>query len=279
MLAYWRFLRSAVLFFVILFVFPVSLRFALWLFEEPVPIRHSYDTAVADMTSTGLLPLPKDHPSARVLIMSVPTSGEKGKFLSHHWVVLKNKHAQSWSRYEVLGFSSRDQNGEQNGKWLDNEPTKDRYSADARWFGRRPTVLADAEGALAEAIIPKIEAAINNYEAMAGHYRAWPGPNSNTFVAVILRAAPELGATLPPTAIGKDFRPGPYLGLTDSRTGVEANLWGALGVKIGWIEGAEVNLFGLVAGLDLRKPAVKLPGFGRIGLEDGILGAVRQIGM
>jgi hypothetical protein len=28
----------------------------------------------------------------------------------------------------------------------------------------------------------------------------------------------------------------------------------------------EVNLLGLVAGLDLRHPGVKLPGFGRIGL-------------
>jgi hypothetical protein len=35
------------------------------------------------------------------------------------------------------------------------------------------------------------------------------------------------------------------------------------------VEGIEVNFLGLVAGLDLRHPAVKLPGFGRIGLDDG----------
>jgi hypothetical protein len=40
-----------------------------------------------------------------------------------------------------------------------------------------------------------------------------------------------------------------------------------LGVKLGWVEGIEVNVLGLVAGLDLRRPAVKLPGFGRIGFE------------
>jgi len=33
------------------------------------------------------------------------------------------------------------------------------------------------------------------------------------------------------------------------------------------VEGIEVNFLGLVAGLDLRRPAVKLPGFGRIGFE------------
>jgi cytosine/uracil/thiamine/allantoin permease len=38
-----------------------------------------------------------------------------------------------------------------------------------------------------------------------GDYNAWPGPNSNTFVATILAAVPEIGVTLPATAIGKDF--------------------------------------------------------------------------
>ena len=38
-------------------------------------------------------------------------------------------------------------------------------------------------------------------------------------------------------------------------------------LKAGWVEGVEVNLLGLVAGLDLRHPAVKLPGFGRIGFD------------
>jgi hypothetical protein len=46
---------------------------------------------------------------------------------------------------------------------------------------------------------------------------------------------------------------------------VEANLWGVLGARIGWVEGIEINLLGLVAGLDIRNPAVKVPGFGRIG--------------
>jgi hypothetical protein len=85
----------------------------------------------------------------------------------------------------------------------------------------------------------------------------------------VLRAVPELAATLPSNAVGKDFRGHPYVGLTDSGTGVEASLWGLLGMKLGWVEGLEVNVLGLVAGLDLRHPAVKLPGFGRIGVADG----------
>jgi glycosyltransferase involved in cell wall biosynthesis len=73
---------------------------------------------------------------------------------------------------------------------------------------------------------------------------------------------------LPPEAIGKDFRAdGAVFGLTGSETGIEASLWGLLGVKLGWVEGLEVNLLTLVAGLDIRHPAVKLPGFGRLGIE------------
>jgi hypothetical protein len=102
-----------------------------------------------------------------------------------------------------------------------------------------------------------------------GDYRIWPGPNSNTFTATVLRAVPQLETTLPANAVGKDFRPYPYVGLTDSGTGIEASLWGLLGAKLGWVEGIEVNFLGLVAGLDLRHPAIKLPGFGRIGLDDG----------
>jgi len=86
----------------------------------------------------------------------------------------------------------------------------------------------------------------------------------------VLRAVPELGVTMPPNAIGRDFRPLPYAGLSDSGTGVEASLCGLIGVKLGWVEGVEVNLLGLVAGLDLRHPAVKLPAFGRIGLDSAV---------
>ena len=95
----------------------------------------------------------------------------------------------------------------------------------------------------------------------------------------MLRAVPELATTLPPNAVGKDFRAGPYLGLTDSGTGIEASLWGLLGVKVAWVEGVEVNFLGLVTGLDLRHPALKLPGFGRLGLDDGTaLAAPRTAG-
>ena len=40
------------------------------------------------------------------------------------------------------------------------------------------------------------------------------------------------------------------------------------GLTLGWVEGVEVNILGAVAGLDIRRPAVKLPGFGRVGIPE-----------
>ena len=122
-------------------------------------------------------------------------------------------------------------------------------------------------GDAAERLIPRIRAAVASYAYSApGSYLAWPGPNSNSFVQHVLADVPELRQALPPTAIGKDWRAdGLFAGLTASRTGIQASLYGLAGVTVGWVEGIEINLFGLVAGLDLRSPALKLPGWGRVG--------------
>jgi Protein of unknown function (DUF3750) len=262
-----RLLNFIALAFLLFFVLPLSLRAVLYVVDNRTPSDYSYDVGTADMASIGLLPAAETQPAARLLIMSVPMSGKRGQFLTHSWVVLKPENARSWSRYDVLGFASRDGAGVRNGEWLGNRPVLNRYAPDGRWFGRSPVVIVDTEGKTAAAAITKITAVIENYETLAGHYRFWPGPNSNTFVAAVLRAAPELRASLPPTAIGRDFRPSAFFGLTDSRTGVEADLLGIVGLKVGWIEGLEINLFSFVAGLDLRQPALKLPGFGQIDFE------------
>ena len=263
---YIRLLKISVLFALIFFVIPLSLRAALYV-SDPEASTYSFANEKADMSSTGILPLATSHPSARVLLMSVPVAGKRGQFISHSWIVFKRTNARDWSRYEVLGFAARDTNGVLRGEWLGNSPTLNRYVADSHWFGRRPIVIADAAGPNAEVMIPKIEDAVKNYETVAGRYRFWPGPNSNTFVAAVSRAVPELGASLPSTAIGKDFRPGVFVGLTDSRTGIEGSLLGILGAKIGWIEGVEINLFGFIAGLDLVQPGLKIPGFGQIDFQ------------
>jgi Protein of unknown function (DUF3750) len=209
----------------------------------------------ADWSSAHLLPAAAADPDARIIVFSGRTGRWKGIFAVHSWIVLKPENAKSYTRYDLTGFGRPIHvNG---------------WAPDARWFGNTPQVIADIRGQVATEAIPKIRAAIAAYPfSRLDDYRLWPGPNSNTFVASVLRAAPELDVALPPEAIGKDFRiDGSVFGLTGSGTGVEASLWGLLGVKIGWVEGLEVNLLSLVAGLDIRRPALKLPGFGRIGIE------------
>ena len=242
--------RKPVVFVLIaLFLLPIAARAVTFAFSDlPRSFRD------ADWSSIGSLPPATDYPDARVLVLSGRTGGWKGVFAVHSWIVLKRANAPRWTRYDVVGWG--------------NPVRINGWAPDGRWFGDRPRVVADVHGKEAEHLIPKIEAAVKDYRfAKAGDYRIWPGPNSNTFTATILRAVPELATALPSNAIGRDFRGGPYAGLTDSGTGFEINLWGLVGFKAGWVEGFEVNLLGLVAGFDIRHPAVKLPGYGRLGFD------------
>lgn len=215
----------------------------------------------ADWSSTRLLPPAAQDKPARVIVFTGTTGAWKGIFAVHSWIVVKPADAAEWTRYDVVGWGS---------------PVRvNGWPPDGRWYGNTPIAIADVSGPDAERLIPKIEAAVEAYRfAQAGDYRLWPGPNSNSFTAAVLRAVPELGVSLPPNAIGRDYRDRLYAGLTDSRTGVELNLRGLAAVKIGWIEGIELDLLGLVAGLDLRHPGLKLPGYGRIGLESPVATAL-----
>ena len=233
------------------FLFPLGAQALLHAGKE-----HPANFREANWSSVGMLPAANADRDARLLVFTGRTGRWKGIFSVHSWVVFKPQGATAWSRYDVVGWG--------------NPVRTNGWDPDGRWYGDTPRVLVDVNGAAAQALIPKVQAAIKDYSyANSGDYRTWPGPNSNTFIATVLRAVPELETTLPPNAIGKDFRDGIYAGRTDSGTGVELSLSGVVGVKAGWIEGVELNLFGLVAGLDLRHPAVKLPGFGRIGIDDG----------
>ena len=99
----------------------------------------------------------------------------------------------------------------------------------------------------------------------AASYHVWPGPNSNTFTAFVLREVPELRVDLPPTAIGKDYLGVIPLALTPSGTGGQVNVLGIAGIAAGWEEGLELNVLGLTFGLDPRSLSIKLPLLGRIG--------------
>jgi hypothetical protein len=136
---------------------------------------------------------------------------------------------------------------------------------DNYWFGARPQIVLDRRGAGVDAMIDKVRTAVATYP-YPHEYRAWPGPNSNTFTAYIARQVPELGLGLPSNAMGKDFLPGGALfAVAPSGSGYQMSLYGLAGVLIAADEGFELNLLGLTIGLDVTAPALKLPAIGRLG--------------
>jgi hypothetical protein len=135
---------------------------------------------------------------------------------------------------------------------------------DARWFGNEPELYSDKRGAEAAKLIPRIDAAARAYPH-AKDYSAWPGPNSNTFVAWITRAVPELEVDLPPTAIGKDYISAGLFGSAPSGRGMQVSLGGMFALTASGVEGLELNLLGLTFGINPFDPALKLPMVGRIG--------------
>jgi hypothetical protein len=240
-------LRRILLAFVLLFVLPIAASAAHWFLFDP-----GTDWRSRDRGSAGLLPDPAVHRDAVVRIFAARTVRWRGIFAVHSWIVVKPEGAASYTRWDYTAWG--------------DPISVNRFAPDGRWFGDRPEVVYAADGAVAAAMIPKIEAAVRAYpHAGRGDYRAWPGPNSNTFVAAVIDAVPEIDAVLPPHAVGRDY---PWDGrwLSTSDTGVRVRLGGWGGFAIGWIEGVEISLLGSVAGIDLRQPGVKLPGLGRIGI-------------
>lgn len=209
----------------------------------------------ADRSSVGLLPPATRDAEAVVRVFTAQTVRWKGIFASHSWIVLKPAGASSYTRYDYTAWG---------------EPIRvNGFEPDGRWFGHAPDVVFAADGEPAQALIPRMQAAVREYAwHQQGDYRAWPGPNSNTFVAAVLDAVPGIHAVLPPTAIGKDFPyDGSWFRWTPSGTGFRLMLDGYAGLTLAWVEGFEVNILGAVAGLDWRRPAIKLPGLGRIGIS------------
>jgi hypothetical protein len=212
------------------------------------------DWQTADRSSVGLLAPASANPAALVRIFAARTVRWRGIFAVHCWIVYKAEGAAGYTRFDYTAWG---------------EPIRrNGFEPDGRWFGRMPDIVFAADGAEAALLVPKIEAVIAAYDRRnQGDYHAWPGPNSNTFVAAVLDGVPEMRVALPPTAIGKDFPyDGKWLRMTASGTGIRMTLGGYVGLTFGWVEGAELNFFGAVIGVDLRRPALKLPGVGRIGM-------------
>ena len=214
------------------------------------------DWRTASHRATGIAPDPAIHDDAVVQVYASRAFGWRGAFAVHTWLAAKPQGADRYTRYEVIGWYAR------NGGSVISESMQ--RAPDAEWYGAAPMVIGDLRGADAQAVIDKLPRAVASYP-FGMTYSAWPGPNSNTFVAHLGREIPELHLVLPSLAVGKDYLPiSQMVARTPSGTGYQLSLGGVLGVSAGWEEGFELNVLGLVTGIDVRHPALKLPGIGRV---------------
>jgi len=211
------------------------------------------DWRTASREPVGLAPDPALVHEPVVQVYGARTIGAKGIFGVHTWVAVKRSGAPEWTVHEVVGWRLR---------WSSSVVVERQRAPDGRWFGAEPELYAERRGAGVDALIDRIEQAVQSYP-YAGEYRAWPGPNSNTFTAWITRAVPELEVDLPATAIGKDYLGGSIVGSAPSGRGVQVSLLGLFGVAVSAVDGVEINLLGLNFGVS--PSGLKLPMVGRIG--------------
>lgn len=216
----------------------------------------------ADRSSAGLAPSPADYKPAVVQVYAARTINWKGWFAVHSWIAVKPENAEYYTTYQVMGY--RVFRG-------GNAVLIGRDVPDRRWFGAMPELIQDLRGEAAARAIPRIRELAENYYYQHT-YQLWPGPNSNSFIAHIIRHTPELTVELPPTAIGKDWIDnGKLFALSESGSGLQFSLFGIFGVTVGLAEGIEIDILGLTFGIDFYRPALKVPFFGRIGMQDAPL--------
>jgi hypothetical protein len=213
------------------------------------------DWRTANRDSAGIAPDPAKTPEAVVQVYAARALNWRGIFGVHTWIATKPENAPRFTVHQVVGWRVlRGLPG------LFSEPA----IPDRNWFGNPPEIIAELRGPDAEQAIAKIFKAIESYPYIH-NYRLWPGPNSNTFTAHVARQVPELRLQLPVTAIGKDFPIDRPIDRAPSGTGFQVSVYGLLGMVMAWEEGLEVNLAGLSFGVDLKRPALKLPLIGRLG--------------
>jgi hypothetical protein len=150
----------------------------------------------ASREPAGIAPDPVIHKEAVIEVYAADAFSWRGWFAVHSWIAIKDKEADEYTVYEVVGWRL---NRGLAALHQYQTPTPDRY-----WYGAKPQKLLSIQGDKAAELIPKITAAVNRYP-WANEYTVFPGPNSNTFPAWIALQVPELELELPFSAIGSGY--------------------------------------------------------------------------
>ena len=209
--------------------------------------------------SVGVAQEAAKEPQALVQIYQARDFKWKGAVSVRTWIATKERHSRSYVVYEIEGWN------QPSGKSVLSVTRKD---PDHTWFGKAPKLIYELKGEMAVRAIEQIDKIAKRYP-YTHEYESWFGPNDNTFVAHVVRNVDELHFAMPPNAVGKDYLVGEKLyDCTPSKSGYQVNYRGMFGFMISRDEGFELNLGGLVIGVNPSEKEIKLPGFGAIGFKD-----------
>ena len=153
------------------------------------------DWRTASRESAGIAPDPSATNEAVLHVYGAKAWGWRGWFAIHTWIATKRTSEDFYTVYDVVGW--RGGNGQPVMKITQDVP--DRY-----WYGEKPQIIKEHRGMGVDKLIDAVDAAAHAYPWKM-IYKAFPGPNSNTFTAWIAEQVPELEVDLPFSAIGRGY--------------------------------------------------------------------------
>jgi len=149
----------------------------------------------ASREPAGILPDPQTSHEAIVAVLGADAWSWRGWFAIHTWIAAKKTGESVYTVYDVVGWR-----GYRGGSVLGiHKDIPDRY-----WYGSRPELIQLKKGKDVDELIDKVDKAARAYPWKTT-YKAFPGPNSNTFTAWVGLQVPELKMNLPFSAIGSGY--------------------------------------------------------------------------
>ncbi len=146
----------------------------------------------ASRESAGIAPDPEVTHEAVLHVYGADAWSWRGWFAIHTWIAAKRTGESDYTVYDVIGWRGSQVLGIR-------QDIPDRY-----WYGAQPRLLKAHHGEGVEELIDAVEKAAHAYP-WKSTYKAFPGPNSNTFTAWVAMRVPELELNLPFSAIGSGY--------------------------------------------------------------------------